>query len=73
MQDPVTIIILIEDGVVENVYIPGDIDARYIVIDRDAQLSEELHSTGPQLAGSLRDLEAYSPEAYRLAFEEEAE
>lgn len=73
MQDPVKIIVLIEDGVVENVYVPGDIDARYIVIDRDAELSDEIHSTGPQLAGSYRDLKTYSQESYRLAFEEEME
>lgn len=73
MTNSVKIIILIEDGVVENVYVPGGIDARYVVIDRDAELSDELHSTGPQLAGSFRDLEAYSPESYRLAFEEAAE
>ncbi|NKE70216.1 hypothetical protein [Candidatus Manganitrophus noduliformans] len=73
MQGPVKIIILIEEGVVENIYVPGDIDARYIVIDRDAELSDEIHSTGPQLAGSYGDLEALSPQFYRLAFEEETE
>lgn len=71
MQDPVKIIILIEDSVVENVYVPGDIDARYIVIDRDAELSEELHSTGPQLASSHVELEQYDHEAFRIAFDGE--
>lgn len=71
MTNPVKIIILIEDGVVENVYVPGDIDARYIVIDRDAQLSDELHSTGPQPAGSHAELEQYDHEAFRIAFDGE--
>lgn len=38
MKSPLKIIILVEEGVVENVYVPGEIDARYVVIDRDAEL-----------------------------------
>jgi hypothetical protein len=71
MQGPVKIIILVEDGVVENVYVPGEIDARYIVIDRDGDAEDPYHNTGPQLAGSHADLEQYDHEAFRIAFDGE--
>lgn len=64
------LVVLVEGGIVQGVYVERGDPGRFTVVDSDDDIDPKFHCTGTQMTGTYNDLKAYSPEAYRLAVNE---